>query len=124
VHFAIDMKEALDHIGERNLDVTNGLLIDRALELDIRQAYPPEDTEYLEDLVFFRAFCFDAEDPETIENSIHEIFFPGAASYVWVNGNLCGGLCYPQEKASEDNYPPVKEVLSEYVCYRPNKDIS
>jgi hypothetical protein len=119
VHFAIDMKDAMKYVGERSLDITNGLFIDHALELDIHQAYPPDDVEYIEGLVFFRAFYFDAEDPETIENSIHEIFFPGAASYVWVNGSLCGGLCYPQEEGSDDDYPPVREVLSDYVCYRP-----
>jgi hypothetical protein len=119
VHFAIDMKEAMGYVGKRSLDVANGLIVDHALELDIYQAYPPDDIEYLEDLVFFRAFCFDTVDLKKIENSIHEIFYPGAASYVWVNGSLCGGLCYPQEESSDEDYPPVKEVLSDYVCYRP-----
>lgn len=123
VHFTVDIKDAMRYIGSKTLDIEHGLLVDTALEWDLRAEYPKEDMEYLDELMFFRAFVFDTENVETIEEKIHEIFSPGAPDHVWINGKLHGGLCYPQEQDSEDNYPPVKETLSDYVWYRPAETV-
>ena len=29
---------------------------------------------------------------------------------------MCGGLCFPQEPESDDEYPILKEQLSDFVC--------
>jgi len=118
VHFVVDMKYAMDWLGKRKLDIKNGLLVDPILEKAIHQSYPEEDEEYLSGLVFFRAFLFDNNDVETIEHWIYELFCD-APQYVWVDGVMKGGLCFPQSPASDDNYAPLIEKLPSETLYSP-----
>jgi hypothetical protein len=115
VHFAIDIKSAMEYVGNSHLDYKNGLIVDPSLEIDISSDYPEEDKEYLTDLVFFRWFCFSSDDVEEISQWIYAYFFE-APSYIWINGKMCGGLCFPQEPGSDDEYPILKEQLSDFVC--------
>ena len=117
VHFAIDIKSAMKYAGNRQPDYKNGLVVDPALEIDILSSYPKEDREDLSEFVFFRGFCFDSDNVEVISNLIYEYFFD-EASYIWVNGKMIGGLCFPQKQESEDEYPPLKEQLSDFVCIK------
>jgi hypothetical protein len=120
VHFAIDIKAAMQYIGERHADYKNGLIVDPALSIDLEASYPEEDREDLEEYVFFRAFCIDSDNPEEISSWVNERFID-PPSYIWVNGKMVGGLNFPQEEGSEERTPPLKEELSEFVCYRPNR---
>ena len=118
VHFAMDMKSAMEYAGSRQPDYENGLVVDPALEIDILTSYPEEDREDLQsELMFFRGFCFNSDNVEVISNLIHEYFFD-APSYIWVNGKMVGGLCFPQKHESKDEYPSLKEQLSDFVCIK------
>ena len=118
VHFAIDMKSAMECDNNGQPDYENGLVVDPALEIDILSNCSEEDRENLQsELMFFRGFCFDSDNIEVISSLIHEYFFD-AALYIWVNGKMVGGLCFPQKQESEDEYPLLKEQLSDFVCIK------
>jgi len=117
VHIAVDQKGASGY-GVKQVDMKTGLLVDAALYTDILSEYPEEEIEYLEEFVFLRAFLFNEEDPEKILEWCYELFYPETPSYLWINGKLCGGLVYPQSD-DPDDYPPLKEELSDFVIYRP-----
>jgi hypothetical protein len=85
----------MDYVGSKHIDPETGLLEDSALYADIRNAYPEDEIEELENLVFLRAFLFNEEDPDKIMDWCDEIFYPEAPSHIWINGKLCGGLDYP-----------------------------
>jgi len=118
VHFAIDMKYVMDWLDKRNLNIKNGLLLDQLLELEVRKAYPEEDREYLYGYLFFRDFLIDTDKTDEIEdwifNQFHEM-----PDYIWVNGEMKGGLCFPQLHSSENEYPPLIEHLPLTVQYKP-----
>jgi len=86
--------------------------------MEVRKAYPEEDKEYLYGLLFFRAFLFDTDKSEEIEDWIFNQFHESPA-YVWVSGEMKGGLCFPQPHSSEDEYPPLIEHLPLTVMYKP-----
>jgi hypothetical protein len=118
VHFAVDTKAARDYLGQRHPDYKNCLSVDPALELDISESYPEDELEYLSDLLFFRSFLFDTSDVEEISEWIYNHFFE-SPSYIWINGTMSGGLCFPQATESRDEFPPLKEKLSDFVCIKP-----
>ena len=118
VHFAIDIKSAMEYAGSRQPDYKNGLVVDLALEIDILASYPKEDQEELGEFVFFRGFCFDSDNIEEISNLIYK-YFSDEALYIWINGKMVGGLCFPQKQESKDEYSPLKEQLSDFVCIKP-----
>ena len=104
----------------RNLDYQNALLVDSALELEMNSNCSVDDQEEIAQLVFFRAFHFSNASPVQVEEWVENLFFH-APSYIWLNGKMVGGLCYPQEDESEveGDYLILKESLSELVLYVP-----
>lgn len=117
VHLAVDIKGACG-FGGIQVDRETGLLQDAALYAEVREAYPQDDLEDLENFMFLRAFLFNEEDPEAIMEWSYEQFDCEEPSHIWINGKLCGGYNFPQSE-DPDDFQPFVEVLSDYVTYRP-----
>ena len=115
IHFAVDVKSGFQVLDGYQPNYEDGLIIDLALQAEITSAYPESDLENLDDLLFIRAFCLDTTNVGEITSWINELFFD-SAQYIWVNGEMVGGICFPQQSTSEDEFPPLKEKLSEEIC--------
>ncbi|MBO6659073.1 MAG: hypothetical protein JJ934_19455 [Pseudomonadales bacterium] len=118
VQFAIDIKSGISHFSngaKPNYDL--GLISDHALMAEIAQSYPEDDFEYLYELTFFRSFIQPASDLDAFEEWVKDVF-EMHADYIWINGVMTGGICFPQE-TDEDSYPPLLERLSLSI-YKPD----
>jgi hypothetical protein len=114
IQFSIDSKAGHAVMDQSRPDYKNGLLVDLALYGEIAANYPAEDLEDLDDLMFVRAFCLGTTDMDEVSQWIYGLF-RDEPLYVWVNGEMVGGICFPQGSDEEDR-PPLKERLSNEVC--------